>query len=123
MSVETDVLPLSLFVKGEEGRIILYLPAMEGEPLNPVLRYHDTTSVNFIRSETDDVLLTDIDPEIIIELSKVTKVLVLECDADKCIEQTEEWLEALAAGKEYDGDENFDEEDLYRNVYEARVYF
>lgn len=123
MSVETDVLPMSLFFKNEDGRILLYLPAMEGEPLKPVLRYHDTETLKFIRSPTDDVLLTDIDPEIIIELSKVSKILVLECDVDKCIDQTEDWLEALSAGKEYEGDEDFDENDLYRHVYEASISF
>lgn len=123
MSVETDFIPSPLFFKNDDGRIVLYLPAFEGEPGKAVVRYHDEETLDFIRSETQSVKLTDIDPDIIIELSKVSRILVLELDADKCIALTEGWLEATAQEKEYDGDIDIEEEDLYRYVYEASVSF
>lgn len=119
--METDRIPCPLFLINDEGRIVLYLPAFEGLPGKAVLKFHDKETLQFVRSETSDVLLTDVDPDIMIALSKVSRVLVLELDADKCIDLTEAYLEAEAAGREFTNDG--EEEDLYRYVYEAAVCF
>lgn len=123
--METDIteMPDPLFLQNEKGMISLYLPAFVGEPdETALLRFVADDRLEFVRSKTANVFLTDIPQETMQELAKVKKILLVEVDADKSLQQIENALEAVSKGD----DLNLTEEEemaLFRRIYEIPVIF
>lgn len=98
--MEINEIPSPAFVKNDKGMITVFLPAFEGNPENPTLTSLNENTLHFQRSQTGDINLTNIDPEIINELKNVSKILVVETNILKSIDLLEKALDNLSKNKQ-----------------------
>ena len=113
-------LPSPQFVKGEAGMISVFLPAFEGEPEKPLLTKKDAATLHFQRSPKGDILLTQIDEDVMKDLSGVSKILVIETNVLKSIDMLDKALTAYAKSEDAGTTED-DVMDMIERAYEVAV--
>ena len=98
--MDINELPSPQFVKNEAGMISVFLPAFEGEPEKPLLTKKDAATLHFQRSPKGDILLTQIDEDVMKDLSGVSKILVIETNVLKSIDMLDKALTAYAKSED-----------------------
>ena len=118
--MDINELPSPQFMKNEAGMISVFLPAFEGEPEKPVLTKKDATTLHFQRSAKGDILLTQIDEEVMNDLEKASKILVIETNVLKSIDMLDKALTAYAKSETAETSEG-DVMDMIERAYEVVV--
>lgn len=118
--MDINELPSPQFMKNEAGMISVFLPAFEGEPEKPVLTKKDATTLHFQRSAKGDILLTQIDEEVMNDLAKASKILVVETNVLKSIDLLDKALNAYAKSEAAETSED-DVMDMIERAYEVEV--
>lgn len=99
--------PSPTFAVNEQGRVTIFLPAMQREPENPVLSFEEPGVLFFQRTPTEGCFLTRLSEQSMKDIRKVDMCLIIEMDMAKITEMSQS--------------EDPDVESTFHRVYEARV--
>ena len=106
-AVLVNEFPSPTFAVNEQGRVSIFLPAMQHEPDNPVLSRQEPGVLFFQRTPEEGGFLTCLSEQSMEDIRKVDMCLIIEMDMEKIAEMAQS--------------EDPDLESAFYRIYEARV--